>query len=170
LARSMRIYLQAQVDAGADVVQLFDTWAGLLSPDQFRHWAAPAARQALAGLAAPTIYFAPGAAHLVEFFHMVGATAYGVDWRLPLHPAQKLVGEGTPVQGNLDPSVLLCNSETVRAATVAVLEAGKAGHIFNLGHGILPETPVESVEEMVSTVVEWHPGLAAATFGEDDHS
>lgn len=159
LARSMHRYLEVQVEAGADVVQLFDSWAGLLSVDQFELLAAPAARAALADLGVPTIYFAPGATHLLERFHLVGATAYGVDWRLGLAESWRRVGEERPLQGNLDPAVLMAGPETVRAASGRVLEdaAGRPGHVFNLGHGILPGTPVESVEAMVDTVVGW-PG------------
>jgi uroporphyrinogen decarboxylase len=155
LTRATRKYLAAQIEAGADVVQLFDTWAGLLSTNQFEQWALPAARRALAGLPVPTIYFAPGSTHLLEQFHLVDATAYGVDWRLPLGEAWRRVGHGFALQGNLDPALLLCDPETVRAATRRVLEeaAGRPGHIFNLGHGVLPETPVECVEAMVKTVV-----------------
>jgi uroporphyrinogen decarboxylase len=164
LARAMRIYLEAQIAAGADVVQMFDSWTGLLSPDQFQRWAVPAARQVLDGLGVPTIYFAPGATHLLDSFHLVGATAYGVDWRLPLGESWRRVGESHSVQGNLDPSVLLSDPGTVHAETVRVLEeaGSRQGHIFNLGHGVLPETPVASVEEMVRTVVSWD-GYAATS-------
>ncbi|MEX2653258.1 MAG: uroporphyrinogen decarboxylase [Acidimicrobiia bacterium] len=165
LAAAMRTYLAAQIDAGAQVVQLFDTWAGLLSTDHFQRWAAPAARHALAGLGVPTIYFVPGAAHLLEMFQLVGATAYGVDWRLPLGESWRRVGEGHSIQGNLDPAVLLSDPDTVRSGTVRVLEeaAGRPGHIFNLGHGVLPDSPVENVEMMVETVVGWKgPVIATA--------
>jgi uroporphyrinogen decarboxylase len=157
LSRATRAYLQMQVAAGAQVVQLFDTWAGLLSPEQFQRWALPAARQALVGLGVPTIYFAPAAVHLLDQFHEVGATAYGVDWRLPLATAWRMVGDRFPIQGNLDPAVLLADPKTVRNATLAVLDeaGGRTGHVFNLGHGILPETPVANVEAMVETVIGW---------------
>ena len=165
LARAMRIYLQAQIDAGAEVVQMFDSWAGLLSLEKFRRWAVPAARQALENLEVPTIYFAPGAAHLLQSFHEVGATAYGVDWRLPLDQAWQLIGGQFPLQGNLDPGLLLGNSEAVHDGTIRVLEeaGGHRGHIFNLGHGIRPETPLESVETMVNAVVGWPRRTSGAT-------
>ncbi len=168
LARAMNSYLTAQIEAGADVVQVFDTWAGLLSPDQFKRWALPAAGQALAGLGVPTIYFAPGATHLLDLFHMVGATAYGVDWRLPLGDSWRRVGESHPLQGNLDPALLLCDPETVRAGTIRVLEeaAARPGHIFNLGHGVLPETPVANVEEMVNTVIGWDGHVSTGALSE----
>lgn len=155
LAASMRIYLSSQIDAGAHVVQLFDSWAGLLSRDVFTRLALPAARQTLAGLRCPTIYFAPAGSHLLETLHEVGATAYGVDWRLPLDEAWRRVGECEVIQGNLDPGVLLSTPSQVRGAVERVLtEArGRPGHVFNLGHGIMPGTPVENVEVMVETVV-----------------
>lgn len=167
LARSMRSYLGAQVEAGAQVVQLFDSWAGLLTPEQFRRWAIPAARDALAGLGVPTIYFAPGATHLLDLFHLVEATAHGVDWRLPLADAWRRVGLDRPIQGNLDPAMLLTDPDTVRAGTVGVLEGagGRPGHIFNLGHGILPGTPLPNVEAMVETVVGWD-GRSVTTLDE----
>ncbi|MGH9891071.1 MAG: uroporphyrinogen decarboxylase [bacterium] len=163
LARTTRAYLSAQIDAGAEVVQLFDTWAGLLSPEQWRRWALPAARQALAGLRAPSIYFAPGATHLLEVFPEVGATAYGVDWRLPLREAWRRLGEPYPIQGNLDPSLLLSDPDTVRTGTIRVLEeaAGRRGHVFNLGHGVLPDTPLPNVEAMVRTVAGWENPVAS---------
>ena len=157
LARAMRTYLQAQIEAGAEVVQMFDSWAGLLPIEKFRRWAVPAARQALDDLEVPTIYFAPGAAHLLEAFHEVGATAYGVDWRLSLDQAWQLIGHDFPIQGNLDPLLLLGDSESVHAGTNRVLEeaGSRPGHIFNLGHGIRPDTPVVNVETMVNAVVGW---------------
>jgi uroporphyrinogen decarboxylase len=156
LARAMSIYLHAQIAAGANMVQLFDTWAGLLTPAQFRRFAIPAAREALAGLDVPAIYFAPGASHLLETLPEVGATGYGVDWRLPIDEAWRRIGPEHVIQGNLDPAVLRSDPTAIRVATSDVLEraAGRPGHIFNLGHGVLPNTPVENVEAMVETVVE----------------
>jgi uroporphyrinogen decarboxylase len=170
LGGATRAYLEAQVKAGADVVALFDTWAGLLTPYQFEAWAVPAAREALAGLAVPTIYFAPGAAHLLDRFPQVGATGYGVDWRLPLGEAWRRVGEHLPLQGNLDPAALLAPPHVVRDATRRVLAeaAGRPGHVFNLGHGVLPDTPLESVAAMVDTVLAGEPVGAAAPGGEGD--
>jgi uroporphyrinogen decarboxylase len=157
LAGMTRAYLTLQLEGGADVVHLFDTWAGLLSREQFKRWALPAAQNALAGLGVPTIYFAPGATHLLDLFHQVGATAYGVDWRLSLAEAWRLVGESRPLQGNLDPALLLADPDRVRAGTTRILEeaGGRPGHIFGLGHGIFPATPLPNVEAMVSTVVDW---------------
>ncbi len=155
LGRNMRRYLEIQIEAGADSVQLFDTWAGLLSTEQYTRWALPAVRAVLGGLTVPTIYFAPGAAHLLDVITGVGATGYGVDWRLPLGEAWRRLGEDRVIQGNLDPAMLLSNPSTVVAGTRAVLDeaAGGPGHVFNLGHGILPDTPIENVEAMIETVV-----------------
>ena len=160
LARAMSSYLRAQVEAGANVVQLFDTWAGLLTPAQFRKYAIPAARAALAGLDVPAIYFAPGATHLLELLPEIGAAGYGVDWRLPLVDAWLKMGSEHVIQGNLDPAILRSDPAAVRSATAEILErvAGRPGHIFNLGHGVLPNTPVENVAAMVDTVV----GLGSA--------
>jgi uroporphyrinogen decarboxylase len=155
LATSMRLYLESQIEAGADVVQLFDSWAGLLSESMFRRLALPAARQALTGLPAPTMYFVPGGSHLLETLPEVGAGGYGVDWRLPLDKAWRRLGEGRVIQGNLDPGALLSTPDVVRSAVERVLieAGGRPGHIFNLGHGILPGTPVENVEAMVESVI-----------------
>lgn len=157
LAAAMNRYLRAQIAAGAQVVQLFDTWAGLLSRSQFQRFALPAARQALAGIGAPSVYFAPGAGHLIDLVPGVGATAYGVDWRLPLSEAWLRLGAERVIQGNLDPALLLTDPSTVRSGTFEVLDqgAGRPGHIFNLGHGVLPDTPVENVSAMVETVVSY---------------
>lgn len=156
LADSVATHLQAQVDAGAQVVQLFDTWAGLLSADQFQELAVPAARRALAPVSVPAIYFAPAASHLLDLMPGIDATALGVDWRLGLDRIWDRVGEGAVLQGNLDPAVLLTDPATVITATRRVLAqaGGRPGHVFNLGHGVLPATPVENVEAMVHTILE----------------
>lgn len=167
LAAATNRYLRAQVEAGAEVVQLFDTWAGLLDPDQFERLAVPSASEALSGLEVPTIYFAPGAAHLLGLFPGVGATAYGVDWRVPIELAWRSIGTDRPIQGNLDPSVLLAGPEPARRATKRLLDrvGGRPGHIFNLGHGILPGTSVESVAAVVETVVEHADRRSGASVG-----
>jgi len=155
LARAMSTYLMAQVEAGANVVQLFDTWAGLLTPAQFRKYAIPAARVALAELDVPAIYFAPGAVHLLELLPEIGAAGYGVDWRLPLGEAWRRLGPEQVIQGNLDPALLRSDPAAVGSATAEILESvvGRPGHIFNLGHGVLPDTPIENVAAMVETVI-----------------
>jgi len=156
LARSMGRYLEAQITAGADIVQVFDSWAGLVSRDTFADLVGPAAQATLDGLVAPTIYFAPDAAHLLDHFPIVGATGYGVDWRQPLCSAWDRIGRDHPIQGNLDPAVLLTDPTRVTQATAELLESvgGAPGHIFNLGHGIHQSTPIENVAAMVAAVKE----------------
>ncbi len=153
LAHSMRAYLAMQIAAGADVVQLFDSWAGVVDRSTFRQLVSPAARSALAGLAAPTIYFAPHGPHTLDLQTTVGATAYGVDWRLPIDEAWDSLG-ASAVQGNLDPAVLLTDPDTIGAAVAEVKShvAGRVGHVFNLGHGIDRHTPPENLGAMVEAV------------------
>lgn len=151
LAKSMHEYLNLQIDAGADAVQLFDTWAAVLGRDTYPGWAAEPARQTLAGLTAPTIYFAPGSAHTLDLQPLTGASAYGVDWRVPLKTAWDTLGAAA-IQGNLDPAVLLTNPDTVAAETLKLLSSvdGRPGHILNLGHGIDRFTPTENVAAFVA--------------------
>ncbi len=153
LALAMNTYLRTQVEAGADVVQLFDSWAGITDRDRYRSLVAPAAAASLDGLDTPTIYFAPGSPHTLDLQKAVGATVYGVDWRLPIDEAWDLLGE-VSVQGNLDPAVLLSDPETVVSAVDDVMKrvGGRAGHVFNLGHGIDRATPTENVAAMVEAV------------------
>jgi uroporphyrinogen decarboxylase len=153
LATSMQTYLGAQAAAGAEVVQLFDTWAGLLDEETYRRFALPAARASLADLTVPTIYFAPGAGHTLAMQPDVGATAIGLDWRTRIEEAFTTL-DGYPVQGNLDPAVLLSDPETVRSQVLDLLEraGGCPGHIVNLGHGIDRRTPPENVTALVEAV------------------
>ncbi len=157
LAAAMNAYLSMQIEAGAEVVQLFDTWAGLLGPASYTDWAGDPAAVALGGLGAPTIYFAPGAGHVLEQQAQVGATGYGVDWRLLLPAAWAALGD-VAVQGNLDPAVLLAEPDVIRAETRALLQsvAGRPGHILNLGHGLDRRTPPENVATMVDTARQWN--------------
>ena len=153
LAREMRSYLGMQIEAGAHVVQLFDTWAGLVDLATFEKLAVPAARASLGGLDAPTIYFAPGSAHTLDLQAKVGATGYGVDWRIPIVEAWARLGE-VAVQGNLDPAVLLTDPETIAFEVEALLNqvAGRPGHIMNLGHGIDRHTPPENVTAFIEAI------------------
>ncbi|MFQ5948084.1 MAG: uroporphyrinogen decarboxylase, partial [Acidimicrobiia bacterium] len=138
LGRSMAAYLTAQVEAGADAVQLFDSWVGILPRLLIERFVVPAAATALQGVDVPSIYFAPGASHALESLPAVGADGYGVDWRLPLDEAWERIGLEHAIQGNLDPAVLLTDPKQITAAVAEVLRqaAGRPGHIFNLGHGI----------------------------------
>lgn len=148
--------LQMQIDAGADLVQLFDSWAGLLNPQQFIDISLASIKKVVKNLngTVPVIVFAKGANHSLDPMADCGADCLGIDWGSSLSQSRKTVNNRVALQGNLDPVVLLSNPEAVRAETIRVLEAyGEGnGHIFNLGHGILPETPVENVKTMIETV------------------
>ncbi len=153
--------LQLQIDAGADLVQLFDSWAGLLNPQQFIDISLASMKNVVKNLndTVPIIVFAKGANHSLEAMADCGADCLGIDWGSSLSQSRKTVNNRVALQGNLDPVVLLSNPETVRAETIRVLEAYGEGsrHIFNLGHGILPETPVENVKALIETVKSESP-------------
>jgi uroporphyrinogen decarboxylase len=156
IGEATRDYLLAQVRAGAQALQLFDSWVGVVSPDDWETFVLPPTAALVAELRAsgvPVIYFANGATTIFDRIARVGADVYGVDWRLPIDEARARLGGKAAVQGNLDPSVLLGPaSEIERRATEVVRRGGKHGHVFNLGHGIYPETPIESVEALVAAV------------------
>lgn len=150
-------YLQAQAQAGADVLQLFDSWVGALAPDDYAAWVQPYTRRIFAALAAtgcPLIHFGTNTAGLLTLMRTDGATIIGVDWRLPLDVAWRQIGEQHGIQGNLDPAVLLAPPAIIAAQTRAVLRraAGRPGHIFNLGHGLLPTTPLAAIERLIEVV------------------
>jgi uroporphyrinogen decarboxylase len=153
LARSMAAYLAMQVDAGADVVQLFDSWAGIVDRLTYADLIAPAASAVLSSQRVPTIYFAPHSPHTLDLQAAVGADVYGVDWRLPLDQAWDRIGAGA-IQGNLDPAVLLSDPDKIATAVEDVMSRakGRSGHIFNLGHGIHADTPPENLAAMVEAV------------------
>jgi uroporphyrinogen decarboxylase len=161
LAECMLRYLRAQVEAGAQAVQLFDSWAGLLSLRDFRAFALPAVQKIMAGLKAtgvPRIYFAQDAAALMPALVEVDAEVLGMDWRTALSDARTALAKPVVLQGNLDPATLFAPVSEVERATARVLaEGGGRRHIFNLGHGILPETPIPSVEALVRTVKAFRP-------------
>jgi len=156
LARAVSRYLVAQLDAGAQIVQLFDSWAGCLGPDDYRRYVLPHSRTAIAEASrrAPVIHFATGNPSLLPLLAEAGGSVIGIDWRIDLGQAWAAVGYDRAVQGNLNPAVLLTDRDTVRRRTQEVLAqaAGRPGHIFNLGHGVLPHTPVENVLELIATV------------------
>ena len=149
-------YLQGQVRAGADVIQLFDSWVGTLSVDDYREFAAPYSARILGSLDVPTIHFATGASHLLEDLAVAGGDVVGLDWRIPIERGWELVGEERGVQGNLDPAVLLGPWERVEEAALRILDAvaGRPGHIFNLGHGVLPQTDPADLRSLVELVHE----------------
>jgi uroporphyrinogen decarboxylase len=153
LADSCGDYLAAQIEAGADVVQVFDSWAGELSRADYDRFARPATERLLAKLprrgAVPVILFASGSPHLIDSFAQMPADVISVDWKLPLGEARRRAN-GKALQGNVDPGVLLGPREGVTAAVLeARRSAGAGGHIVNLGHGILPPTPPENVAAFV---------------------
>jgi uroporphyrinogen decarboxylase len=160
-------YLKAQIAAGADAVMLFDTQAGWLPPAIFAGIAASWTDRVLAALpkGTPTIYFAlaPSTGHL-EALRNVRADVFGVDYRVPLRHARAILGNDRGVQGNLDPAVLLGSPTTIVTQAEAVLRenAGRPGHIFNLGHGIFPETPLENVALLVETVKRFRANPSGA--------
>ena len=156
IARAVSRYLVAQLDAGAQIVQLFDSWVGCLGADDYRRYVLPHSREAIAAAArrAPVIHFATGNPALLPLLAEAGGSVIGIDWRIDLDRGWALAGHDRAVQGNLDPVVLLADRDTVRRRTREVLAqaGGRPGHIFNLGHGILPGTPVENVLELVAAV------------------
>ena len=156
LARTISRYLLAQFDAGADAVQVFDSWVGCLGPEHYREFVLPHSRAVLEAVASrgPVIHFAAGNPALLPLAAEAGGSVIGVDWRINLDEAWHQVGYDRAVQGNLDPAVLHTTPDVVRERTREVLTraAGRPGHIMNLGHGILPQTPVENVLELIATV------------------
>jgi uroporphyrinogen decarboxylase len=157
LAEVVADYLRAQVAAGAQALQLFDSWVGALSAADYREFVLPHVRalfHGLRGLDVPIIHFGTGTGHLLCLQREAGGDVIGVDWRTPLDEARRLLGEAVPLQGNLDPALLLGPRERLLAGVDAVLDAvgGRPGHVFNLGHGILPGTPVENVRAVVERV------------------
>jgi uroporphyrinogen decarboxylase len=149
--------LSFQIASGAQVVQLFDTWAGELSREDYRRWALPAVTRAIQGIrrdGQPVILYVNGCAHLIEAMNESGADVLSIDWRLPLSEARRKFPT-RPLQGNLDPGVLLAGTRDVRRRVRSMLaETGGVAHVVNLGHGVLPQTPVESVEAFFSAVRE----------------
>lgn len=152
-------YLQAQVAAGVQAVQIFDSWAGSLSPFDYREYVLPYVNQCIAALHdshanVPVIYFGTEMSGMLSLLRQTGADVLGVDWRIDLDEAWAQLGPGVAVQGNLDPAVLFAPWGEIerRAADILARAAGREGHIFNLGHGILTETPVEHVQRLVEYV------------------
>ena len=157
LAVAMVDYLRLQVHAGVQAVQIFDSWAGILGDADYRRFALPYVIQMVDGvkdLGVPIIYFVNGAPHLIEAAAASGANVLGVCWRTPLDEVARRVGPEMALQGNLDPHVLFAEPATIRARAAEVLRrmGGRPGHIMNLGHGILPETPIASVEALIDAV------------------
>ena len=142
LAETFTGYVRANVDAGADVIQVFDSWVGALSVADYEEFVAPYSARILASVDVPTIHFGTGTTHLLGAMAAVGGDVVGLDWRIALDEGWALVGEDHGVQGNLDPAVLLAPWERVESGARDVVERarGRPGHLFNLGHGVLPDT------------------------------
>jgi uroporphyrinogen decarboxylase len=158
LARTVTRYLNAQIAAGAQAVQIFDSWVGCLGPDDFRRYVLPYSKMIIDGLTpgVPVIHFAAGNPALLPLVTQAGGDVIGIDWRVRLDDAWKTVGYDRAVQGNLDPLVLLGSQAEIRKRVKDVLDqaAGRPGHIFNLGHGVVQQTPVENAVAIVEMVHE----------------
>jgi uroporphyrinogen decarboxylase len=164
LAGITTVYLEAQIEAGVDAVQLFDSWVGCLSPRDYRTYVQPYTRQVLGALrryGVPLIHFGTETAMLLSQMKDDGGTVIGVDWRIPLDTAWAIIGPERALQGNLDPAVLLGPWEILadQARDVLRRARGRPGHIFNLGHGILPETPVEHLVRLVELVHDYRDSV-----------
>ena len=164
LTEALGAFLRAQADAGAQALQVFDSWVGALSPFDYEAHAAPWSRKLLRSLEetdVPVIHFGTNTAGFLESFRSAGGDVVGVDWRVPLDDAWRRIGEDRGIQGNLDPAALLGPPETWRPAAADILrrDDGRPGHIFNLGHGVLPQTAPESLKLLVQFVHEHQEGV-----------
>ena len=158
LARAIIIYLNAQIAAGADAVQLFDSWVGTLGPDDYRTYVLPHLRYVVAGITpgVPVINFATGNPQLLPLMAEAGAAVISFDWRVRLADAWQMIGPDHAIQGNLDPMSLLADIDELRRRAAEILHqaAHRPGHIFNLGHGVLPQTPPDHARALVDIVHE----------------
>jgi len=157
LAQVVVVYLKAQVAAGAQALQIFDSWVGTLSPQDYKEYVLPHSRfvmNSLKDTGVPVIHFAQNGSTLLEMVREAGGDVIGLDWRINLAEARRRLGSDVPVQGNLDPAALLAPPFVIRQKVKEILAAnqGRPGHIFNLGHGIHKETPVEHVQVMIEAV------------------
>jgi uroporphyrinogen decarboxylase len=155
LAEQFERYVAAQATAGADVIQLFDSWVGVLSVADYREFVAPYSARVLEAAGVPTIHFGTGATtQLLAELAAAGGSAVGVDWRIPLDAAWDVVGEERAIQGNLEPAVLLGPWERAEYAAFDVLRraGGRPGHVFNLGHGVLPQTDPDVLSRLTELV------------------
>jgi len=155
-------YSAEQVRAGADVIQIFDSWVGCLSVEDYRRYVLPHVTAMVAQLhetGVPIIYFGTESATLLPAMKETGADVVGLDWRIPLDEGWARLGHATAVQGNLDPVLLFADWKELKSRAEDILRraAGRPGHIFNLGHGILPETPVDNVKNLARLVQEYSP-------------
>ncbi|OEU60904.1 MAG: uroporphyrinogen decarboxylase [Desulfobacterales bacterium C00003104] len=157
LADAIAVYLNAQIEAGAQAVQLFDTWAGICSPSDFDSFVFPYVKNVVDRLrrdGVPVIYYCKGGSTLLDRMRNLNTDVIGVDWRIEIDDAWKAIGHDRAIQGNLDPCVLFMDQAGIKERVRDILEraGGRPGHIFNLGHGVLPATPVENVQALVEMV------------------
>ena len=165
ISRALVKYLNAQIEAGTQAVQLFDSWVGVLSPDDYRQYVLPHTSAVIKGIkpGTPVIHFGTSTATLLELMREAGGDVIGLDWRVPLDEGWRRVGHDVGIMGNLDPVALFARPDHLRNQARRILEqaGGRPGHIFNLGHGILPETPVENVIALIEAVHEISADLQA---------
>jgi uroporphyrinogen decarboxylase len=156
LADTFALYLAAKVRAGADVIQVFDSWVGAVSADDYAEFVAPYSARVLGAVDVPTIHFGTGTLHLLADMAAVGGDVIGLDWRIPIERGWEIVGADRGVQGNLDPALLLGPWERVEGSTARIIDAvaGRHGHVFNLGHGVLPDTDPSVLRRLVELVHE----------------
>ena len=158
IVRGTAAYLRGQVEAGVQALQIFDSWVGCLSPADYRRYVKPHTTALMASLPAgvPVIHFGTGSATLLGEMKAAGGDVIGLDWRVDLDEAWDRLGDEVGVMGNLDPLVLLAEPDVIRRETGRILHqaAGRPGHVFNLGHGVLPEVPPENARLLVDTVHE----------------
>jgi len=170
LSRAIANYLIAQIDAGAQAVQLFDSWVGCLSPADYRRYVLPHTKAIFDALptGTPTIHFGTGNPELYPALKDAGGDVMGIDWRISLDRAWSVLGDGVALQGNMDPAGLLTSTDIMRARASEVLDsaAGRPGHIFNLGHGIMPEATVDQARALVDHVHEASARNATASASE----
>jgi uroporphyrinogen decarboxylase len=162
LAQTVRLYLEAQIGAGADAVQIFDTWGGTLTPDRYLRYSLDPMFEVVSRLhreSAPIIVFSKGANHSLKQISQIGADVVGIDWTIDMAEARALTGDRVALQGNLDPSFLYASPGAIRDEARSILRNyGRGpGHVFNLGHGMLPDIPVEHAQALVRAVNEESP-------------
>jgi uroporphyrinogen decarboxylase len=163
-------YIGDQVKAGADVIQVFDSWVGCLSVDDYRQFALPRTKELIQSLqktGVPIIYFGTDSTTLLPSMNETGADVIGLDWRVPFDEGWKLLNHRPAVQGNLDPVTLFAEWELLKQRAQSILDkaGSRPGHIFNLGHGILPQTPVDNVKNLAKFVQQYSAELRGATAG-----
>ena len=158
IADALIPYLNDQIAAGANAIQIFDSWVGCLSPSDYRRYVLPFTKKVISGIQSgtPVIHFGTQTSELLELMREAGGNVIGLDWRVELDVAWKRLG-GVAVQGNLDPTILFADKATIKTSAERILKQAenRPGHIFNLGHGVLPATPLENVHYLIETVHQW---------------